>query len=193
MATHPTSARIKSREERAEARRVSLEMEKTIEEMSANGLSPQQISMLTKISATRLYNRYRESMMKGGARRTNEVAEVAYQMAIGGRDFASADFRKADASMSKFWLERMGGPAWAPPKEDEDGPDLSRLTVAQLIELERALRPLAKSSVVIDGAVSVVQRSESRERSGGVIEAGDGGDASGGGRDGGGDAGTGEG
>jgi hypothetical protein len=142
-----------SAERRAEIERSAKEMEASIEAMAGNGLSPQQIALLTGLKPDRLYRRYRGAMMKGGARRTNEVAESAYQMAVGGPE---KNWRQADAGMAKFWLERLGGSTWAPRGRDEDdGPDLSRLTVAQLIELERALRPLARHpGLVIEGARS---------------------------------------
>ena len=131
------------------------EMEGSIEQMSANGLTPQEISLLTGIKPDRLYRRYRDCMMKGGARRTNEVAQAAYLMSVGGPE---KNWRQADASMNKFWLERRGGPIWAPPQKDEErGPDLTRLSVPQLIELERALRPLARNPVLIDGEVELTQ------------------------------------
>ena len=145
------------------------EMEASIEQMSSNGLTPQEISLLTGIKAERLYRRYKEAMMKGGARRTNEVAQAAYLMATGGPE---KNWRHADASMNKFWLERRGGPVWGPPKADEGfGPDLTRLSVAQLIELERALRPLARNPVMIDAQVEFT---ESRSGRSGAVAAGDG-------------------
>jgi hypothetical protein len=50
--------------------------------------------------------------------------------------------------MIKFWLERQGGSAWAPRGNEEDGPDLTSLTTEQLIALEKALRPLAKTRLI---------------------------------------------
>lgn len=156
-------------EKLAERARQAREMEDAVERMSANGLTPQEISLLTGLKPERLYKRYRDCMMKGGARRTNEVAEAAFKMAVGGPE---RNWRQADASMNKFWLERRGGPIWAPPKpDDERGPDLTRLSVPQLIELERALRPLARNPVMIDGEV---ESSGSRPSGSGAIEAGDG-------------------
>lgn len=137
-----------NKEERLDRDRRAREIEEAIEAMSANGLSPQQISQLTGIRPERLYRRYRETMMKGGARRLHEVAESAYLMSVGGPE---KNWRQADAGMAKFWLERHGGPSWAVPDKDASGgPDLSRLTVAQLIDLERALRPLARGPVLIE-------------------------------------------
>jgi DNA-binding CsgD family transcriptional regulator len=136
------------------------EMERSIEEMSANGLTPQQISLLTGLKPERLYKRYRDCMMKGGARRTNEVAQAAYLMSVGGPD---KDWRRADAGMNKFWLERRGGDAWAlPDKDGVGGPDLTRLTVPQLIELEKALRPLARNPVMIDAEVTSERVTDAR-------------------------------
>jgi hypothetical protein len=146
----------------AERDRVLREMEASVEQMAANGLTPQEISLLTGLKPDRLYRRYRDCLMKGGARRTNEVAQAAYLMATGGPE---KNWRHADASMNKFWLERRGGPIWAPPKPDaESGPDLTRLTVAQLIELERALRPLARHPVMIDAEVEPTESRGSGER-----------------------------
>jgi hypothetical protein len=154
-------------EELAEREKQAKEMEGSIEQMAANGLTPQEISLLTGLSADRLYRKYKGQMMKGGARRTNEVAQAAYLMATGGPE---KNWRQADASMNKFWLERRGGPIWAPPRPDQDhGPDLTRLSVPQLIELERALRPLARNPVLIDAEVELT---ESRERSRRVDAAG---------------------
>jgi hypothetical protein len=156
-----------TKEEASERDRQAREMEGSIEQMSANGLTPQEISLLTGLRADRLYRKYRDCMMKGGARRVNEVAQAAFNMAVGGPD---RNWRQADASMNKFWLERRGGGIWGPPKADEGaGPDLTRLSVAQLIELERALRPLARNPVMIDAQV---QSAKSRERGGGADEAG---------------------
>ena len=52
--------------------------------------------------------------------------------------------------MIKYWLDRQGGPNWAPRRDEDDGPDLTSLTTEQLIALEKALRPLAKSKALID-------------------------------------------
>ena len=159
--------KARSADEVAEAAKGARELELAIERMAANGLTPQEISLLTDIRPDRLYRRYKDCMLKGGARRTNEVAEAAFNMAVGGPD---RNWRQADASMNKFWLERRGGPIWAPPKpDDERGPDLSRLSVPQLIELERALRPLARNPVLIDAEV---EPTEPRGGGGGVDEAG---------------------
>lgn len=156
-----------TKEEAAERERQAREMETSIEQMSANGLTPHEISLLTGLKPDRLYRKYRDCMMKGGARRTNEVAQAAYLMATGGPE---RNWRQADASMNKFWLERRGGPIWAPPKPDDvGGPDLTRLSVPQLIELERALRPLARNPVLIDAQV---ESTVARERSSGADEAG---------------------
>ncbi len=145
--------RERTAEEQAENAKQAKELELAIEAMAGNGLTPQQISMLTGIRADRLYKKYRDNLLKGGAKRTNEVAEVGFLMATGGPE---KNWRQADASMNKFWLERQGGPAWAAPRKDADeGPDLSRLTVPQLIELERALRPLARRPVMIDAETGV--------------------------------------
>jgi hypothetical protein len=159
--------RVLSTEEQAERDRQAKEMELAIEQMAANGLTPAEISLLTGLSAERLYRKYKGCMMTGGAKRTNEVAQAAYLMATGGPE---RNWRQADASMNKFWLERRGGPIWAPPKPDEErGPDLTRLSVPQLIELERALRPLARNPVLIDAEVELT---EPRERGGGIDEKG---------------------
>ena len=163
--------RARTPERELELRKAAAEMASSIEQMAANGLTPQQISLLTGIKPERLYRKYREMMMKGGARRTNEVAEAAYLMSVGGPE---KNWRQADAGMNKFWLERRGGEAWAAPSKDrEDGPDLTRLTVPQLIELERALRPLARNPVMIDGTIDGT--AESRGGGGGVDAAGIGG------------------
>ena len=162
--------RVVDPEKLAERARGAREMEDAIERMAANGLTPQEISLLTDIKAERLYKRYRDVMMKGGAKRTNEVAEAAFKMAVGGPE---RNWRQADASMNKFWLERRGGAVWAPPRPDQDGgPDLTRLSVPQLIELERALRPLARNPVMIDA--SAEQFTQSRPGGSGVDAAGDG-------------------
>jgi hypothetical protein len=154
-------------EELAEREKQAKEMEGSIEQMAANGLTPQEISLLTGLSADRLYRKYKGQMMKGGARRTNEVAQAAYLMATGGPE---KNWRQADASMNKFWLERRGGPIWAPPRPDaEAGPDLTRLSVPQLIELEKALRPLARHPVMIDAEV---EPAEPRGGGGGIDEKG---------------------
>jgi hypothetical protein len=159
--------RDRSPDEIAEAAKGARELELAIERMAANGLTPQEISLLTDIRPDRLYRRYKDCMLKGGARRTNEVAEAAFNMAVGGPD---RNWRQADASMNKFWLERRGGPIWAPPKpDDERGPDLTRLSVPQLIELERALRPLARNPVLIDAAI---EPTEPRGGGGGADAAG---------------------
>jgi DNA-binding CsgD family transcriptional regulator len=151
-----------------ERKLAAAEMERSIEEMSANGLTPQQISLLTGLKPERLYKRYRDCMMKGGARRTHEVAQAAYLMSVGGPD---KDWRRADAGMNKFWLERRGGEAWAvPDKDGVAGPDLTRLSVPQLIELEKALRPLARNPVMIDGEVERV--TDARGGGGGADAAG---------------------
>jgi len=160
-------SRVRTSEELAEREKQAKEMEGSVEQMAANGLTPAEISLLTGLKPDRLYRKYRDCMMKGGARRTNEVAQAAYLMATGGPE---RNWRQADASMNKFWLERRGGPIWAPPRPDEgSGPDLTRLSVPQLIELERALRPLARNPVLIDAEV---QSTEPRERGGGIDAAG---------------------
>jgi hypothetical protein len=160
----------KTPERAAELKREAGEMELSIERMAGNGLTPQQISLLTGIAPERLYKRYRKAMMTGGARRTNEVADAAYLMSVGGPE---KNWRQADAGMNKFWLERMGGAVWAPPKPDrDDGPDLTRLSVPQLIELERALRPLARNPVLIEGERNGAVAQEASEAQ--VIEGGGG-------------------
>lgn len=162
--------KVKTPERALELSRQAAEMATSIEQMSANGLTPQEISLLTGLKPDRLYRRYKDSMMKGGARRTNEVAQAAYLMSIGGPE---KNWRQADASMNKFWLERRGGPIWAPPQKDEErGPDLTRLSVPQLIELEKALRPLARNPVLIDG--QSVEFTEPRSGGSGAVAAGDG-------------------
>jgi hypothetical protein len=165
--------RERSAEEEAEAAKGAKEMELSIEAMAGNGLTPQEISLLTNIRPDRLYRRYRQAMMTGGARRKNEVAESAYKMAVGGPE---KNWRQADASMNKFWLERQGGAGWAPPKPDsQEGPDLSRLSVPQLIELERALRPLARNPVLIEGSSgngTIEHDAEPRAGGGGIDEKG---------------------
>jgi hypothetical protein len=129
-------------------RRAKIELERAIESMAGNGLSPQEITLLTGIKPERLYRKYHEHILRGAARKKNAVADMGYLIATGGPD---RDWRKADAGMIKFWLERQGGSQWAPPRKDE-GPDLTTLSVEQLIELERALRPLAKTKALIDVA-----------------------------------------
>jgi DNA-binding CsgD family transcriptional regulator len=170
-------SRALSTEELAEREKQAKEMEASVEQMSANGLTPQEISLLTGLSAERLYRKYKDFMMKGGAKRTNEVAQAAYLMATGGPE---KNWRQADASMNKFWLERRGGPIWAPPKADEErGPDLTRLSVPQLIELEKALRPLARNPVLIDAQVESTQSRGGGQRvdaagAGDLVDGGDG-------------------
>jgi hypothetical protein len=160
-------SRVRTSEELAEREKQAKEMELAVEQMAANGLTPAEISLLTGLAAERLYRKYRDCMMKGEAKRTNEVAQAAFQMAVGGPE---RNWRQADASMNKFWLERRGGAIWAPPKPDADqGPDLTRLSVPQLIELERALRPLARHPVMIDAEVELT---ESRGGRSGADEAG---------------------
>jgi hypothetical protein len=160
-------SRVRTSEELAEREKQAKELEQSIEQMSANGLTPGEISLLTGLAPDRLYKKYRDCMMKGGARRTNEVAQAGFMMAVGGPE---RNWRQADASMNKFWLERRGGPIWAPPRPDqENGPDLTRLSVPQLIELERALRPLARNPVLIDAEI---ESTESRGGGGGTDAAG---------------------
>lgn len=153
----------RSEEEVAELRAAAKALEVAIEGMAGNGLSPQEISLLTRIKPDRLYRKYRGAMMRGGAQRKQDVAQAAYWMAVGGPE---KDWRRADASVNKFWLERQGGAGWRAPKGDEgDGPDLTRLSVAELIALERALRPLARNPVLIDGTIERVAESRGgRER-----------------------------
>jgi hypothetical protein len=128
-------------------RQAKIELERTIESMAGNGLSPQEITLLTGIKPERLYRKYHQHILRGAAQKLNEVAEMGHLLATGGPD---KDWRRADAGMIKFWLDRQGGPNWRPPKDDDEGPDLTSLTSEQLIELERALRPLAKSKALID-------------------------------------------
>lgn len=158
-----------------ELERAAREMEASIEAMSGNGLTPQQISLLTGIKPERLYRKYRTAMMTGGARRTHEMAESAFLMGVGGPE---RNWRQADAGMAKFWLEKLGGPVWAAPRDRQEGPDLTRLSVPQLIELEKALRPLARGPVLIDAQVE--RDAEPRGGGGGADEAGDGSLADGG-------------
>jgi DNA-binding CsgD family transcriptional regulator len=159
--------RPKTAEQQLELERAARELESAIEAMSGNGMSPQQISLLTGIRPERLYKKYRDVMIKGAAKRTNEMAEAAYLMGVGGPE---KNWRQADASMNKFWLEKMGGPVWAARPDKDPGPDLTRLSVPQLIELEKALRPLARGPVMIDGAIE--QSAEPRGGGGGVDEPG---------------------
>jgi hypothetical protein len=160
--------RTKTPEEQLELVRQAAEMAASIEAMSANGLDPRQISLLTGIKPDRLYKKYRDAMMKGGAKRTHEMGQSVFLMGVGGPE---KDWRRADPSMAKFWLERMGGPAWAAPRPNETaGPDLTRLSVPQLIELEKALRPLARGPVMIDGTIE--RNAESRGGRGGADESG---------------------
>ena len=129
-----------------EARKAKAELEVAIERMAGNGMTIEEIGLLTGIKGARLYRKYYGLVAKGQAKARNDVADMGFMIATGGPD---RDWRKADAGMIKFWLERMGGPQWAPPRKDEDeGPDLTRLTVQQLMELEKALRPLAKASLI---------------------------------------------
>jgi hypothetical protein len=132
------------------------ELETTIENMVANGLSPQEVAMLTKIAPERLWRRFKNQMLTGEARRKNEVAESAYLMSVGGPE---KDWRKADSAMARYWLDRRGGPAWRVPREESEGPDLSRLTVAELLELQKALRPLAKTRIVEGYALEATEES----------------------------------
>jgi hypothetical protein len=128
-------------------RQAKIELERVIESMAGNGLSPQEITLLTGIKPERLYRKYRQHILRGAARKLNEVADMGHLLATGGPD---KDWLRADAGMIKYWLDRQGGPNWSPPKDDDDEPDLTSLTTEQLIELERALRPLAKSKALID-------------------------------------------
>jgi hypothetical protein len=160
--------RPKTAEQQLELERQAKELEGAIEAMSGNGMSPQQITLLTGIKPERLYRKYKDVMIRGAAKRTNEMAESAFLMGVGGPE---KNWRQADAGMAKFWLERMGGPSWAAPRpNDQQGPDLTRLSVPQLIELEKALRPLARGPVMIDGAIE--QSTEPRGGGGGADEPG---------------------
>ena len=127
-------------------RQAQIELERTIENMAGNGLSVDQIEQVTGISYARLYRRYKGAILRGQAKKVHAVADMAFLLATGGPE---KDWRRADAGMIKFWLDRRGGPNWA-AKREEEGPDLTSLTTEQLIELERALRPLAKSKALID-------------------------------------------
>jgi hypothetical protein len=126
-------------------RQAKIELERAIESMAGNGLSPQEITWLTGIKPARLYRKYHQHILRGAARKLNEVAEMGHLLATGGPD---KDWRRADAGMIKYWLDRQGGPAWAPRRDDEEGPDLTTLTTEQLIALEKALRPLAKTRLI---------------------------------------------
>lgn len=175
----------KTPEQQLELERQAKEMTESIERMAANGLSPQQITMLTGLKAERLYKKYKDALMRGGARRVNEVAESAFLMATGGPD---KNWRQADPSMARFWLERQGGPAWSAPQNSDPGPDLTRLTVPELIELERALRPLSKGPILIDAESAIhspveVDASVARGGGGGIDEARAGAQPAGGDRD----------
>ena len=128
-----------------ELRKAKVEFEQSIEAMAGNGLTPEQIMLLTKLKPGRLYRQYRGALLRGQARAVNEVSAMARLLASGGPE---KDWRRADAGMIKYWLDRQGGANWRPPKADEDGPDLASLTTEQLIELERALRPLAKAPLI---------------------------------------------
>ena len=100
----PRQAR--SAERRAEVEREAREMEASIEAMSGNGLTPQQISLLTGLKPDRLYRRYRGAMMKGERGGRTRLRRSAFKMAVGGPE---RNWRQADAGMAKFWLERLGG------------------------------------------------------------------------------------
>jgi DNA-binding CsgD family transcriptional regulator len=157
----------KTPEQQLDLERAAKEMETSIEAMSGNGMSPQQIALLTGIRPERLYKKYKDVMIRGAAKRTNEMAEAAFLMGVGGPE---RNWRQADASMNKFWLEKLGGPVWAPARDRQEGPDLTRLSVPQLIELEKALRPLARGPVMIDAQIE--RDAEPRERGGGADEPG---------------------
>jgi hypothetical protein len=126
-------------------RQAKIELERTIENMAGNGLSVDQIERVTGISYARLYRRYKGAILRGQAKKVHAVADMAFLLATGGPE---KDWRRADAGMIKFWLDRQGGPAWAQKREDDDGPDLTSLTTEQLIALEKALRPLAKTRLI---------------------------------------------
>ena len=126
-------------------RQAKIELERAIESMAGNGLSPQEITLLTGIKPERLYRKYHQHILRGAARKLNEVADMGHLLATGGPE---KDWRRADAGMIKFWLARQGGSAWAPRRTEDDGPDLTSLTTEQLIALEKALRPLAKTRLI---------------------------------------------
>ena len=126
-------------------RRAKFELEVAIESIAGNGLSPREITLLTGIKPERLYRKYHQHILRGAARKLNDVANMGHLLATGGPD---KDWRRADAGMIKFWLERQGGSAWAPRRDEDDGPDLTSLTTEQLIALEKALRPLAKTRLI---------------------------------------------
>jgi hypothetical protein len=128
-------------------RQGEIELGRAIESMAGNGLSPQEITSLTGIKPERSYRKYHQHILRGAARKLNDVANMGHLLATGGPD---KDWRRADAGMIKFWLDRQGGSAWAPRRNEDDGPDLTSLTTEQLIALERALRPLAKSKALIN-------------------------------------------
>jgi hypothetical protein len=125
-------------------RQAKIELERTIENMAGNGLSVDQIERVTGINYARLYRRYKGAILRGQAKKVHAVADMGFLLATGGPE---KDWRRADAGMIKFWLERQGGPNWA-AKREEEGPDLTSLTTEQLIALEKALRPLAKTRLI---------------------------------------------
>jgi hypothetical protein len=126
-------------------RKARIEFELSIETMAGNGLTAEQIMLLTKLKPHRLYRQYREALLRGQAKAVNEVSGMARLLASGGPE---RDWRRADAGMIKFWLERQGGANWRAPRDGDEGPDLASLTTEQLIALERALRPLAKAPMI---------------------------------------------
>jgi hypothetical protein len=120
-------------EKAAAAAEMAAELEGSIEQMSARGLTPQQISLLTGIDPERLYCRHKAAMMRGGARRTDEVV-------VGGPERA---WRLVEAGQARFLRERLRSGRGGGEADGVALRDLRRLSLEQLRALERALRPLA--------------------------------------------------
>jgi hypothetical protein len=117
-------------EKAAAAAELAADLDASLEAMSARGLTPPQISLLTGIDPERLYRGHKGAMMRGGARRTPEVLE-------GGAERA---WRLVEAGQARFLRARLRS---GRGRDEVGGADLRRLSLEELRALERALRPLA--------------------------------------------------
>lgn len=116
----------------------SAEARAIVQRMSGLGLSVTEIARLTGYRPSTLYRSFRQELSTAGLYKDLDVLESAYWQAVGGPE---KDWRRADASMTRFWLgERRGWRArTAYDKPSQVSLDLDRLSDEELHELDRLL------------------------------------------------------
>jgi AcrR family transcriptional regulator len=111
-----------------------------VDRLAGYGYSVAEISLLTGLRSSTIYRHFREELTTSALKRDLDVIESAYFQATGG-PANERDWRRADASMTRFWLGQRRG--WRMPSANDkvirQELDLDRLSEDELHELERLL------------------------------------------------------